>query len=105
MTTIDCSTNRFTSLEETQQKNPFMNKSQTKKTFENVSGRWSNLKAEEDEDTNRSPKNTFKKRSNFGPNKDRYGNYRKPMFRRETRPKTPPPPEFDFKEDDFPVLG
>ena len=53
-----------------------------------------------------SPRNTFRKdKSNFGPDKDKYGNYRKPTFRRTTRPKTPPPKIFDYKDDDFPTLG
>jgi len=71
-----------------------------------VSARWSNLSPEEEERTQSSPRNTFQqRRNNFGPDKDKHGNYRKSTFRRETRPKTPPPPTFDFKEDDFPSLG
>jgi hypothetical protein len=70
--------------------------------------RWSNLKLDEDENP-RSPRNSFQKRSgDFGPDKDKYGNYRKPTFRRSTRPKTPPPPTFCLEKSlptDFPALG
>jgi len=112
MSTTDCSKNRFTTLNESQNNNPFMSKNESNESNESryakpVSTRWSKLSSEEEEErTRNSPRNTFqKKRSNFGPDKDKYGNYRKSTFRRETRPKTPPPPTFDFKEDDFPSLG
>lgn len=112
MSTTDCSKNRFTTLDESQNKNPFMSKNKSNKSNESrytkpVSTRWSNLSPEEEEErTQSSPRNTFQqRRNNFGPDKDHRGNYRKSTFRRETRPKTPPPPTFDFKEDDFPSLG
>jgi len=110
MSTTDCSKNRFTTLNESQNNNPFMSKNESNESryAKPVSTRWSKLSSEEEEEerTRNSPRNTFqKKRSNFGPDKDKYGNYRKSTFRRETRPKTPPPPTFDFKEDDFPSLG
>jgi hypothetical protein len=114
MSTTDCSKNRFTTLDESQNKNPFMSKNKSNKSNESnesrytkpVSTRWSNLSPEEEERTQSSPRNTFQqRRNNFGPDKDKHGNYRKSTFRRETRPKTPPPPTFDFKEDDFPSLG
>jgi len=106
MASTDCSKNRFTTLNESENNNPFISKNESKFT-KPVSTRWSNLSAEEDDERpHGSPKNTFrKKRSNFGPDKDKYGNYRKPTFRRQTRPKTPPPATFNFKEDDFPSLG
>ncbi len=108
----DCSKNRFNTLDDSKSENPFLskNKSNDNSTFKKttfVSSRWSNLSSmdADDDSRNRSPKNTFRrKKSNFGPNKDKYGNYRKPTFRR-TRPKTPPPTTFDYKEDDFPTLG
>ena len=117
MSTTDCSKNRFSTLDESQNKNPFMskNKSHFKSKNESnesmyakpASARWSKLSYEEEEErTQSSPRNTFQqRRNNFGPDKDKHGNYRKSTFRRETRPKTPPPPTFDFKEDDFPSLG
>jgi len=127
MSTTDCSKNRFKTLDESQNKNPFMgkneshfmgkneshfksknesNESNESKYAKPMSTRWSNLSSEEEERMCDSPRNTFqKRRSNFGPDKDKYGNYRKPTFRKETRPKTPPPPTFDFKEGDFPSLG
>ena len=125
MSTTDCSKNRFTTLDELQNKNPFMGKNESHFKSKNeshfksknesnesrytkpVSARWSNLSPEEEEErTQSSPRNTFQqRRNNFGPDKDHRGNYRKSTFRRETRPKTPPPPTFDLKEDDFPSLG
>ena len=115
MSTTDCSKNRFTTLDESQNKNhfmnknksPFMNKNESRYT-KPASTRWSKLSSEEEEEerSQSSPRNTFQpRRSNFGPDKDKHGNYRKSTFRRETRPKTPPPPTFDFKEGDFPSLG
>ena len=125
MSTTDCSKNRFKTLDESQNKNPFMGKNESHFMGKNeshfksknesnesmyvkpASARWSNLSSgEEEERTQSSPRNTFQqRRNNFGPDKDKHGNYRKSSFRRETRPKTPPPPTFDFKEDDFPSLG
>ena len=118
MSTTDCSNNRFKTLDESQNKNPFMGKNESHFMGKNesnesrytkpASARWSNLSSgeEEEERTQSSPRNTFQqRRNNFGPDKDKHGNYRKSSFRRETRPKTPPPPTFDFKEDDFPSLG
>lgn len=111
MFTTDCSNNRFTTLDESQNKNPFMSKNESNESRNTkpVSARWSKLSSEEEEEeerTRRSPRNTFqKRRSNFGPDKDKYGNYRKSTFRRETRPKTPPPPTFDLETTDFPPLG
>ena len=114
MSTTDCSKNRFTTLDGSQNKNPFLSKNKSNESNESnesrytkpVSARWSNLSPEEEETTQSSPRNTFQqRRNNFGPDKDKHGNYRKSTFRRETRPKTPPPPTFDFKEDDFPSLG
>ena len=110
MSTTDCSKNRFTTLDESKNKNPFMSKNESteSRNTKHVSARWSNLSSEEEEEerTRRSPRNTFqKRRSNFGPDKDKYGNYRKSTFRRSTRPKTPPPPTFDLKTTDFPPLG
>ena len=58
-----------------------------------------------------SPKNSFKRRNDnfdkrpYGKNTDRYGNYRGSRFRKETRPKTPPPKTFKMEETDFPPLG
>ena len=113
MNTADCSKNRFITLDESQNKNPFLSKNKSNESNESnesrytkpVSARWSKLSSEE-ERTQSSPRNTFQqRRNNFGPDKDKHGNYRKSTFRRETRPKTPPPPTFDFKEDDFPSLG
>jgi hypothetical protein len=107
----DGSNNRFTTLDESQNNNPFASKNESNESNESkyakpMSTRWSNLSSEEEERMCDSPRNTFqKRRSNFGPDKDKYGNYRKPTFRKETRPKTPPPPTFDFKEGDFPSLG
>ena len=126
MSTTDCSKNRFKTLDESQNKNPFMGKNESHFMSKNeshfmgknesnesrytkpASARWSNLSSgeEEEERTQSSPRNTFQqRRNNFGPDKDKHGNYRKSSFRRETRPKTPPPPTFDFKEGDFPSLG
>ena len=125
MSTTDCSKNRFKTLDESQNKNPFMGKNESHFMGKNeshfnsknesnesmyvkpASARWSNLSSgEEEERTQSSPRNTFQqRRNNFGPDKDKHGNYRKSSFRRETRPKTPPPPTFDFKEGDFPSLG
>jgi len=122
MSTTDCSKNRFTTLDESQNKNPFMSKNKSPFKSKNesnesnesrytkpASARWSNLSPEEEEEEERtqsSPRNTFQqRRHNFGPDKDHRGNYRKSTFRRETRPKTPPPPTFDLKEDEFPSLG
>jgi len=108
-TTTDSSANRFKNLdtsekpsvkptEESNDQNPFL-KSETK------TSRWSNLTMDEEH----SPRNSFqKKRSEFGPDKDQYGNYRKPTFRRSTRPRTPPKPKFDLAKasvTDFPALG
>jgi hypothetical protein len=126
MSTTDCSKNRFKTLDESQNKNPFMGKNESHFMGKNeshfmsknesnesrytkpASARWSNLSSgeEEEERTQSSPRNTFQqRRNNFGPDKDKHGNYRKSSFRKETRPKTPPPPTFDFKEGDFPSLG
>ena len=113
MSTTDCSKNRFTTLDESRNKNPFMSKNESNESNESrnikpVSARWSKLSSEEEEEerTRGSPRNTFqKRRNNFGPDKDKYGNYRKSTFRRETRPKTPPPPTFDLETTDFPPLG
>jgi len=111
MNTADCSKNRFITLDESQNKNPFMGKNESNESNESrytkpVSARWLKLSSEEEERTQSSPRDTFQqRRSNFGPDKDNHGNYRKSTFRRETRPKTPPPPKFDFKEDEFPSLG
>ena len=123
MSTTDCSKNRFKTLDESQNKNPFMGKNESHFKSKNeshfksknesnesrytkpASARWSNLSSGE-ERTQSSPRNTFQqRRNNFGPDKDKHGNYRKSSFKRETRPKTPPPPTFDFKEGDFPSLG
>ena len=128
MSTTDCSKNRFKTLDESQNKNPFMGKNESHFMGKNeshfksknesnesnesmyvkpASARWSNLSSGEEEERNQSsPRNTFQqRRNNFGPDKDNRGNYRKSSFKRETRPKTPPPPTFDFKEGDFPSLG
>lgn len=110
MSTTDCSKNRFTTLNESQNNNPFMSKNESNESryTKPVSTRWSKLSSEEEEEerTRDSPRNTFqKRRSKFGPDKDKYGNYRKSTFRRETRPKTPPPPTFDLETTDFPPLG
>ncbi|MEE8479139.1 MAG: hypothetical protein V3S42_03935 [Candidatus Neomarinimicrobiota bacterium] len=112
MSNEDCSTNRFETLKESK-KNPFLsNKKFEKKEPQNA--RWSNLSQDFDRRDNneeRSPKNSFKKRRSdfskkpYGRHTDRYGNYKGSPFRRETRPKTPPPKEFKFEENDFPSLG
>ena len=105
MTTTDCSTNRFYSLKETQKENPFMIKNKSESNSKCISDRWSSLDSHDDLSPN-SPKNTFKKRdNNFGPDRDRYGNYRKSAFKKETRPKTPPPLTFKLEENEFPPLG
>jgi len=107
MATTDCSKNRFATIDKLQNNNPFISKKQSNKSryTKPVPTRWSKLSSEEEKIHN-SPRNTFQKRqSNFGPDKDRYGNYRKSAFRKETRPKTPPPPTFDLETTDFPPLG
>lgn len=103
-TTTDSSANRFKKLdkpateESITEQNPFLK-------GETNTSRWSNLTMDEEH----SPRNSFqKKRSEFGPDKDQYGNYRKPTFRRSTRPRTPPKPKFDLtktSDTDFPALG
>jgi hypothetical protein len=116
MSKEDCSSNRFNTLKETK-KNPFL----SKKKFENQESqntqpqntRWSNLSQDEYRDEeSRSPKNSFRRRSRdnfdkrpYGKDTDRYGNYRGSRFRKETRPKTPPPKKFKMEENDFPPLG
>jgi len=40
-----------------------------------------------------------------GNNRGRYNNNYRSAFRRETRPKTPPPKTFKLADDDFPALG
>ena len=83
MSTTDCSKNRFTTLDESQNKNPFMskNKSHFKSKNESnesmyakpASARWSKLSSDEEEEerTQSSPRNTFQqRRNNFGPDKD-----------------------------------
>jgi len=130
MTTVnrstDCSANRFKTFEYStnnsshdsfddsfdEPKNPFRRRksNESNESTESVkpASRWSNLKLDEDENPH-SPRNSFQKRSgDFGPDKDKYGNYRKPTFRRSTRPKTPPPPVFCLEKSlvtDFPALG
>jgi len=102
MSTTDCSNNRFVTFFESQKNNLFANKRESNESPP-ASTRWSTLSSEE-ERTPDSPRNTFQKsRRNFGPDKN--DNYRKSTFRKETRPKTPPLPTFDFKEDQFPSLG
>jgi len=106
----DNSNNRFNNMTTT---NPFMsekfgdsresNMRESNMREPNVGSRWGDLSIGDEED-NRSPRNSFQ-RGKFGPDKDRYGNYRKPTFKRTTRPKTPPPPTFNLKETDFPTLG
>jgi len=103
--TTDSSANRFKKLdnhdkpaiESITEQNPFLKGETT--------SRWSNLTMDEEH----SPRNSFqKKRSEFGPDKDQYGNFRKPTFRRSTKPRTPPKPKFDLakaSDTDFPALG
>ena len=109
MSKEDCSSNRFNTLKETK-KNPFLsNKKFEKQGPQNT--RWSNLSQDDYQKEDRSPKNSFRKRNNnfdkrpYGKNTDRYGNYRGSPFRKETRPKTPPPKTFKMEETDFPPLG
>ena len=108
MSKEDCSNNRFETLKE-QTKNPFLSNKKFEKN-EPQNTRWSNLSQDNYEE--RSPKNSFRKRNNdfnsrkpYGRHTDRFGNYKGSPFRRETRPKTPPPKEFKFEENDFPSLG
>ena len=112
MSKEDCSNNRFETLKESK-KNPFVSDKKFEK-YEPKNTRWGNLAQEPSKE--RSPKNTFiKSRNNFSRNSsdnrpygrhtDRHGNYKGSPFRRETRPKTPPPKKFKMKETDFPPLG
>ena len=112
MSKEDCSNNRFETLKESK-KNPFVSDKKFEK-YEPKNTRWQNLSQEQSEE--RSPKNTFQKRRNdfsrnsqgnnvYGRHTDRYGNYKGSPFRRETRPKTPPPKKFKMEEKDFPPLG
>ena len=99
------------------------------KKYEPKNTRWGNLAQDQGEE--QSPKNTFQKRRSdfsrnsrdnnsrdnnsrgnnshgnnlYGRHTDRYGNYKGSPFRRETRPKTPPPKKFKMEETDFPPLG
>ena len=117
MSKEDCSNNRFETLKESK-KNPFVSDKKFEK-YEPKNTRWQNLSQEQSEE--RSPKNTFQKRRSdfsrssydnnsrgnnvYGRHTDRYGNYKGSPFRRETRPKTPPPKKFKMEETDFPPLG
>ena len=112
MSKEDCSNNRFETLKESK-KNPFVSEKKCEK-YEPKNTRWGNLSQEPSEE--RSPKNTFiKSRNNglrnssdnrpYGRHTDRHGNYKGSPFRRETRPKTPPPKKFKMEETDFPPLG
>ena len=112
MSKDDCSNNRFETLKESK-KNPFVSDKKFEK-YEPKNTRWGNLAQEPSKE--RSPKNTFiKSRNNFSRNSsdnrpygrhtDRHGNYKGSPFRRETRPKTPPPKKFKMEETDFPPLG
>ncbi len=108
MSKRDCSENRFETLKETN-KNPFLSDKKFEKQ-EPRNTRWSNLEEEEHKEEG-SPKNSFRKRRSdfsnkpYGRNTDRYGNYRGSSFRRETRPKTPPPKDFKMEDTEFPPLG
>ena len=55
MSTTDCSKNRFTTLDESRNKNPFMSKNESNESNESrytkpVSARWSKLSSEEEEE-------------------------------------------------------
>ena len=122
MSNEDCSNNRFEMLKESK-KNPFVSEKKFEK-YEPKNTRWGNLAQDQGEE--QSPKNTFQKRRSdfsrnsrdnnsrdnnshgnnlYGRHTDRYGNYKGSPFRRETRPKTPPPKKFKMEETDFPPLG
>jgi len=120
----DCSTNRFATLQEAKEEkeNPFLvkNKSDTKKTG---GSRWIKLESLENvkinentfknsrnhrrdsDNYNNSDSNSFRGRRDNRNEYERRGQYHRSAFRRETRPKTPPPKTFKLAEDDFPALG
>ena len=132
MSKEDCSNNRFETLKESK-KNPFVSDKKFEK-YEPKNTRWQNLSQEQSEerspkntfqkrrsDFSRSsydnnsrdnnsrgnnPRDNNSRGNNvYGRHTDRYGNYKGSPFRRETRPKTPPPKKFKMEETDFPPLG
>ena len=115
MSSTDCSNNRF--ISSSTKKNIFMSKSNISTNNieeKSVNTRWVNLSYDSDENRQKEKYNTFKKPRNafsdkskrfYGDRTDKYGNYKGSPFRRETRPKTPPPKEFKMEEKDFPPLG
>ena len=63
-----------------------------------LNSRWNEFGIDVD-NTNREREERERERNVF-----RNNNNRRSFFRRETRPKTPPPKEFKFEEEDFPSL-
>ena len=132
MSKEDCSNNRFETLKESK-KNPFVSEKKFEK-YEPKNTRWGNLSQDQDEEQspkntfqkrrsdfshnsrdnnshggnsrdNNSRGNNSRGNNLYGRHTDRYGNYKGSPFRRETRPKTPPPKKFKMEETDFPPLG
>jgi len=78
---------------------------ESKKSPRRKNDRWFSLENEIlEENEIRKEKNMFKKNERRN-DRDKFGNYRKSFFKRYERPKTPPPKEFEFVEDDFPSLN
>ena len=111
---MDGSANRFTVLQEKpEEPNLFLRKSHNTKP--NIVSRWNTLNSIEEE------KNTFKnnKPNNFhrinesmsynnnnNNNNNNFKTYKhQSTFKRQSRPKTPPPKEFNLENADFPPLG
>jgi hypothetical protein len=103
---------RFTSLQEVaEKKNPFICKNNKLEKKTQILSRWNelNLIKEKNNAFQNSRSNNFKKSNEKFDSYEQNNNFNLPRhrsaFKRNIRPKTPPPKEFNLEKDDFPPLG